>query len=103
MSDNATGTTVEFGAACLVANAKAYRADKRLVDAAAKYDSLDDAIAALKSTFAVLEAQIVDGGGFTPDRSLGFGSDNCSQIAESILGRRTSLGATRKSFADMGK
>ena len=103
MSNSATGTTVEFGAASLVANAKAYRADKRLIDAAAKYDNVEDAVTALRETWKVIEKQIADGGGFTPDRRLGFGSDNAAQIAEGILGLRSSLGATRKSFADLGK
>ena len=107
MSNSATGTTVkpkvEFGAENLIANAKVYREDRRIVDAAAKYDGIDDAIAALRSAWAVLETQIEDGGEYTPSTELGFGSNNASQIAKGILGRSTSLGAIRRSFADMGK
>jgi hypothetical protein len=108
MSNSATGTTakpkVEFGAENLIANAKVYRKDRRIVDAAAKgYDSVDDAIAALRTAWTVLEKQVEEGAGYTPDTSLGFGSDNSAQIAEGILGRRTSLASTRRSFADMGR
>ena len=107
MSNSATGTavkpSVEFGAESLVANAKAYRVDRRIVDAAAKYDNVDDAISALRKTWIMLEKQVEIGGSFTPSTELGFGSDNAAQIAESILGLRTSLASTRRSFADMGK
>jgi hypothetical protein len=97
-------TSVEFGADKLKENAVLYLANKRLVDAvSAKYDSPDDAIAALRSVVAALEVQIEDGSGYTPDRSLGFGSDNASQIAEKILGLGTSDATTRKQFAAMGK
>lgn len=100
---SATGTVVEFGSGNLIANAKLYRAHKRLVDAASGYDSLDDAIASLTAVWEVMEAQIADGAGYTPDKGLGFGSDNAAVIAESILGRRNSVGETRKAFAGLGK
>lgn len=101
---SATGTAVEFGVESLKSNAALYAKNKRLVDAvAAKYDSVDDAIAALQSVEKVLVEQIENGSGCTPDRSLGFGSDNASQIAEKILGLGTSDADTRKSFASLGK
>ena len=103
MSNSATGTIVEFGSVTFQANAASYRANKRMVDAASRYDSVDDAIAGLKSAWKVLEAQVEDGSGYTPDAKLGFGSDNATVIAESLLGRRNSVGATRKSFSDLGK
>lgn len=96
-------TTTEFGAEVLVLNAKIYRANKRIVDAASGYDSLDDAIAGLRGAWDVLEAQAEEGGGFTPEVKLGFGSDNAAVIAESLLGRRNTVGSTRKSFASLGK
>lgn len=98
-----TTTSVEFGIDSLRENAKAYAKNKRIVDAASRYDSLDDAVAALTEVWGLLEAQIIDGGGFTPSVDLGFGSDNCSQIGAAILGRRTSITATRKTLAAMGK
>ena len=101
MSETATST--EFGADSFRGNAKVYAENKRIVDAASKYDSLDDAIAALTAVWALIEIQIVDGGGHTPPVELGFGSDNCSQIGAAILGRKTSVTATRKAFAAMGK
>ncbi len=100
---SATGTTVEFGAKELKANAALYRANAAIVNAASKYDSLDDAIAGLCETFEVLEAQVENGAGYTPDRELGFGSDNAAVIGETLVGRRNSVGATRKSFKDLGK
>ncbi len=101
-SDN-VGTTVEFGAKELKANAAVYHGAKRIVDAASTFDSLDDAIAALTGAWEVMESQIENGSGYTPDSELGFGSDNAAVIAESILGRRNTVGATRKSFNAMGK
>ncbi len=101
---SATETAVKFGAENLKTNAAIYLKNKRLVDAAAaKYDSISDAIAALKNIETVLTEQIEEGTGYTPDRALGFGSDNASQIGEKILGLGTSDADTRKSFASMGK
>lgn len=106
MSDTMTeeATSVEFGADTFRKNAQAYVANKRIIDAAAsKYDSLDDAIAALTGAWEVIEAQMEDGAKYTPSADLGFGSDNASQIAAAILGRKTSVTATRKAFALLGK
>jgi len=100
---NNAGTSVAFGAKELKANAAAYHSAKRIVDAASGYDSVDDAVAALTEVYSVMESQVELGAGFTPDRELGFGSDNAAVIAESILGRRNSVGATRKAFNNMGK
>lgn len=101
--ESKTGTVVEFGAKQLKQNAAIYRANAALVNAASKCDSLDDAIAELKDAWKVLEAQVEAGAGYTPDRELGFGSDNAAVIAESILGRRNSVGETRKSFKKLGE
>jgi len=104
-SDN-TGTpevAVEFDLKALKANAVVYHGAKRIVDAASGYDTLDDAIAALTQAWNVMESQIELGGGFTPPSDALFGSDNAAVIAESILGRRNTVGATRKAFNNMGK
>lgn len=93
----------EFDLSVLKANAAVYHGAKRIVDAASSYDSLDDAVAALSKAWGVIESQIESGGGFTPPRELGFGSDNAAVIAESILGGRNTIGKTRKAFNDMGK
>ena len=93
----------EFGSANLLANAAIYRANKRLIDAASGYDNVDDALAGLAEAWSVLEGQIKSGGGYTPDIGLGFGSDNAAVIAESLLGRRNGVGATRKAFSNLGK
>lgn len=97
------GTVVEFGAKDLKANAAVYHGAKRIIDAASTFDSLDDAVATLTEAWGVLESQVENGSGYTPDLELGFGSDNAAVIAESLLGRRNSVGATRKSFNAMGK
>jgi len=99
----ATGTSTEFGADNLLANAAVYAKAKRIIDAASSYDSLESAVEALTEAWQVLESQIEDGGGYTPSADLGFGSDNAAVIAESLLGRRNSVGATRKAFAKLGK
>lgn len=103
---NNTGTPVvstEFDLSALKANAAVYHGAKRIVDAASGFDSLDDAVVALTEAWGIMESQIDDGGGFTPPTDAGFGSDNAAVIAESILGRRNTVGATRKAFNNMGK
>lgn len=105
MTSSATETSVEFGATDLLANAKVY-ADtktKRLIDAASSFDNVEDAKFALTEAWDMLEDQIERGAGYTPDASLGFGSDNAAVIAETLLGRRNSVGATRKAFVKIGK
>lgn len=103
MSESGTGTSLEFGADNLLVNAKLYKDNKAIVDACSRYDSIDDAIVGLRETWVAFEAQVESGAGYTPDTKLGFGSDNAAVIAESILGRRNTVGATRKALRDMGK
>lgn len=92
-----------FDLVALKANAAIYHGAKRIVDAASAFDSVDDAIAALVGAVESLEAQVENGASFTPPADAGFGSDNAAVIAESILGRRNTVGATRKAFNEMGK
>lgn len=92
-----------FGEADLKRNAALYRTNRRLVDAAAKYDNLDEAVQALSDVWAIFEAQIDKGTGYTPDRALGFGSDNAAQIAEKVIGKGTSDAVVRKQLAALGK
>lgn len=101
-TDQASVVDVAFGADNLVANAKAYKADKRIMDAASTYDSLDDAIAALSAVWAAFEIQEAEGGRYTPSTNLGFGSDNAAVIASKILGRGTTVGTCRKALAKLG-
>jgi len=86
----------------LIANAKAYKKNKRIVDAASSYDCLDDAIAALTDVWTALESQAENGSRYTPSKEMGFGSDNATTIAEALLGRKPTVGATRKAFAKLG-
>ncbi|KKL85650.1 hypothetical protein LCGC14_1952650 [marine sediment metagenome] len=99
----ATAEAVRFGADQLLANAKAYYEHRAIVNAASKYDSLDDALAALKAVWGDLENQSRDGSGYTPDTALNFGSSNAAEIADQILGRGPTVAATRKALAAMGK
>lgn len=96
-------TAVEFGGDDLLKVAKAYADAKRIVDAASRYDNVDDAVAALTGAWEQLEHQSDNGSRYTPAKELGFGSDNASTIADAILGRKPTVGATRKAFAALGK
>ena len=100
---NATGTAVEFGAETFLANAAIYRTNRKIVDAAAGYDNVDDAIASLKAAWEVLEDQAQNGSEYTPKKEMGFGSDSGAVIAETLLGLRMTPGATRKLFSGLGK
>lgn len=103
MSGPMTETAVKFGPVQLKASAAIYHGAKRLVDAASSCDSLDDAITLLTEAWETLEAQVENGADYTPPREMGFGSDNATVIAESLLGRRNTVGKTRKSFNELGK
>ena len=94
---------VEFGAPQFLKNAQLYSANKRLVDAACRYDSVEDAIAALQDSWDALTSQSENGGGFTPSADLGFGSDNAGQIASALIGQRSLVSSTRKAFAAIGR
>jgi len=96
-------TSEKFGERDFLANAVLYNEHKRLVDAMSRYDSLDEAIAALTKVHAGLTDQSENGAGYTPDSALGFGSENASIIADTILGNRATTGAIRKAFATLGK
>jgi len=48
-SDIAHGTSADFGFEQFIDNAKIYQASQKIVDAAAEYDNVDDAIAALRA------------------------------------------------------
>ena len=97
------GTAVEFGADQFHAAAKSYADAKRIIDAASSYDSVDDAVAALRSAWEKLESMAAEGQGYTPPTELGFGSNSASVIAESLLGRRATVGTIRKLMAGIGK
>jgi len=96
------GQGVEYGSENFQAMATSYKGAKGIVNAASKYDSLDDAIAALKGAWAVLEETSENGSGYTPNTALGFGSDNGAVVADKILGRANGVTATRKALVAMG-
>jgi hypothetical protein len=98
-----SGSDTCFDEDTFLSLAQAYREDRTIVNAASKYDSLDDAIAALSSVWELLQSARENGSGYTPGTSLGFGSDSAAVIAEKIMGIGTTVGATRKALADVGK
>ncbi len=103
VTEEQTAQATGFGPDDLVANAVKYREAKRMVDAASRFDSKDDAIAALDDAWSALENQAEVGSEYTPASELGFGSDNAATIALGLLGRRKGIGETRKQFNAMGK
>ena len=103
VKNDAQGTSEEFGQVDFLANAVTYRLHKRIVDACSGYDNVEDAKAGLELAWEALERQVEEGGRYTPDRELGFGSDNAATIAETLMGLRSTTGATRKAFKDLGK
>ena len=106
-----TSQRVEFSADRFKANAKLYVEHKRVIDAIATgiakskggYENFDDAIAQVRKVWDALQSQKLEGTGYTPKPDDGFGSNNASQIASSLMGDRTSIGDIRKAFALMGK
>ncbi len=103
VKNDAKGTSEKFGQDQFLLNAVSYRTHKRMVDACSGYDNIEDAVAGLTSAWNALESQVEEGGSYTPDRELGFGSDNAAVIADTLLGNRQTTGATRKAFKDLGK
>ncbi len=103
VQDSAQGTSEKFGQDEFLATAVIYRQHKRIVDACSGYDNVDDAMAGLKLAWEAIQSQVEEGGQYTPDRELGFGSDNAATIGETLLGLRSTTGATRKAFKDLGK
>jgi len=103
MDTSTTEQAVDFGVEQFKANATLYAENKRLVDAVARCDSLDDAIATVTKVWDAFEGQIEHGSGYTPGKELGFGSENGQQIAETILGRRATDAAIKKAVSNLGK
>lgn len=91
--------------------ASAYGADdkgakfKRLVDAVAAIgvDEREDHLSRVDDLIGLLDRMSREGTGYTPPSGKGFGSDNAAVIADKILGKAQSVGATRKAFSDWGK
>lgn len=98
-----SGSDTCFDEGSFLSLAQAYRENRAIVNAASKYDSRDDAIAALSSVWDLLVNARDTGSGYTPGASLGFGSDSAAVISEKIMGIGTTVGATRKALADVGK
>lgn len=102
-----SATTVTFGQTEFKAVGDLYGSKasvKRLVDALNGCgDNVEDDLSVALECRTALEDMAENGAGYTPDVSLGFGSDNSATIGSKILGRSTTAGATRKAFAKIGK
>ncbi len=94
---------VEFGAEQFIGTASICTSDKKVwrvvVALCAAKDSREDILSQALDAISKLENMAENGAAYTPDRSLGFGSDNAATIADKILGRTTTVGETRKYFA----
>jgi len=82
--------------------AKDYRTSRKLVDALAQADNPDQAIKTALEVIGRLKSMVANGNGYTPATRHGFGSDNASAIALTILGQRASTATIRSKFAKIG-
>lgn len=94
----ATFTSQDF-----MANAIKHEDHKRLVAAAAVYDSRHAAIAAINEVWDAMEAQIANGAGYTPGAEFGCAGLNAAQIAATVIGQSASVSKVRKALSDMVK
>ena len=99
--------SVEFGAEQFIGAASRCTSDKKVwrvvVALCAAKDDREDILSQALDAIKNLEGMSENGAAYTPDRSLGFGSDNAATIADKLLGRTTTVGETRKHFAKIGK
>ncbi len=99
-------SSVKYGQSEFVQTARLYAGNtkvRRIVDSLLA--SKDDRESNLEQALEVIErlrTQSEVGSAYTPDKSLGFGSDNAATIAEKMLGIQNSPGETRKAFAKIG-
>jgi len=100
-------TVKQIGPTEFIGIAQAYSSDnkvKRVVDAlCGAKDDREDVLSSALAVIASFENLSEHGSGYTPDASLGFGSDNSATIADKLLGKSATAGETRKSLAKMGK
>jgi len=82
--------------------AKDYRTSRKLVDALAQSENPDNAIKVALQVIGRLKSMVSCGDGYTPATRHGFGSDNASAIALTILGQRASTATIRSKFAKIG-
>ncbi|NIP23018.1 MAG: hypothetical protein GWN55_06890 [Phycisphaerae bacterium] len=62
-------------------------------------DNIEDTVAHIEQVRDALRVQSENGAGYTPDKALGFGSENASGIADTLLCRRKGAGTIRTLFA----
>lgn len=80
-----------------------YSAHSALIDALIKAENPDSAFKAAKEVIGLLVNMSENGKRYTPDKSLGFGSDNAASIADKILGRAPTTAQVRKCLKAAGK
>lgn len=79
-----------------------YRKSRKLVDALAQSENPDNAVKVALQVIGRLKSMVANGDGYTPATRHGFGSDNASAIALTILGQRASTATIRAKFAKIG-
>lgn len=99
--------TEALTAETFVGNAKSYNQStklRRAFDAvmACGCDNVEDTVAHIECVRDALIAQADNGSGYTPDKTLGFGSENAASIAETLLCKRAGVGVIRTKFAAVG-
>lgn len=90
-----------------------YRSDRRVIDAirqglkSEEIKSIEDYLDGLRERviafFQEADDLTVNGRGYTPPAEWGIGSNSLAEIAEAILGQRTTDGKLRTAAAKVGK
>lgn len=108
MTASATATQEVFGASTFKATARDYRAHRPMVDVLVKLGygkegfNPDNIVQEALDVIKTLEIMADNGSAYTPDNGQGFGSENGSNIADSILGRRRSASSLKSAFSKVG-
>lgn len=83
--------------------ARAYNAQRKLIDALSAADNPDNAFAEAMIVRKNLAHMVSEGSDYTPSLALGFTSANSATIAAGILGEGLTGSQLRKRFSDIGK
>lgn len=83
--------------------ARDYSSCAALTDAIIKSENPESDVATAHDVIERLRLMAASGKGYTPDKSLGFGSDNGATIAEKILGLAPTTSQVRKLLKAAGK
>lgn len=84
-------------------NIALYSLHRAFIDAFAKVDNIEQAIADAKALWERLGEMADNGHAYTPPTILGFGSDNAAGIASALMGRRPTTAVIRSKAVAAGK